>query len=80
MKKLEKHPFLLFVIILLLVVLISEFKDNSLATFAFAGLFLGAAGFVNSLWLNHRINKMQDALCEKNIVSLEDFSARDKKY
>lgn len=78
MKNLERHPFWMVCGIVLLVVFISEFGTNSTEIYAIAGLFLGAAGFANSLWLNQRINKTEDVLYKKNIATLGDFSLRNK--
>lgn len=78
MKNLERNPFWVFGAILLFTALVSGFMDNSTELIALAGLFFGAAGFANSLWLNQRINKTEDVLYKKNIATLGDFSLRNK--
>lgn len=74
MRWFEINPFWLVITILLIVVTISQFFNSFIELMAGAGLFLGAAGFANSLWLNRRINRTQDVLYEKNLVALGDFN------
>lgn len=70
----EINPFWLVVVIMLIIVVILQFVDNSIGLIAWIGLFLGVAGFANSLWLNHRISRTQDILYKKNIAEPGDFN------
>ena len=54
MKKLEKHPFFAFIIIILVIIATQKFVDNKTEFIAISALFLGTAGFVNSLYLNKK--------------------------
>lgn len=73
MQRLEKNPTLIFSGFLIVVAIAASLSNDPSGVIGIAGLFLGAAGFANSLWLNRRINRTQDALCSKNITTLEDF-------
>lgn len=78
MSKIGKHPTLIFVGILILSTLVSAFTDTSTEAFAFVALLVGSASYANSLFLNQRINKIEDVLYEKNVAVLGDFSVHNK--
>lgn len=59
---LETNPIYLTIIILIVIYI---FVADSTNTMAWIALFAGVAGFSNSIWLNHRINKIQDRLNKK---------------
>lgn len=70
----EINPFWLVVAIMLVIVAIFQFINSSIDLIAWVGLFLGVAGFANSLWLNHRISRTQDILYKKNLAEPGDFN------
>lgn len=70
---LETNPSWLWFLIVVGIFVISGITGNPVEIISWAALFLGASGFVNSLWLNKRINRMEDVFYEKRIAKLGDF-------
>ena len=70
-----RHPFATFVAIVLGLAVASYFFPSG--NLIYAGIFLGAAAFANSLWLNERINRIQDTLAERGLAHDVDFIVDD---
>ena len=71
---LELHPEWTAILIIVVVCIVAQFVDDKIELFAAAALFLSASGFANTLWLNRRINRLQDVLYEKNLAEPGDFT------
>ncbi len=75
----KQRPVAMFILFLVIIGLLSTFgEDESDYFYTFLLGIVGLMGFVNSMWLNQRINRLQDALEEKGLVNGIDFIVDDK--
>lgn len=65
MEKLEKNPFLATILVIALVYIWSNFVSNRLEFLIGVAVFVGVAGFANSIYLNRRVSKIQKELYKK---------------
>lgn len=75
---LETNPFWFTLIVFSGVYLFFGVGGGSLEMVAWLALFTGVGGFANSLWLNKRINRIEDVLYQKHIAVLGDFAVPKK--
>lgn len=67
--KLESNPAVLVAVVLIGAYI---FFNNQLESLVWIGIFVGAAGFANSLWLSQRINTMESSSHKKQHTLSQD--------
>lgn len=77
--KLERKPSVFGILLIIGIWIVSGFASNSDQFLVWGALFVGVAGFVNSLWLNQRVNRIQEILISKNGINRVDFIVDEKE-